>query len=340
MFLNPDTKWSARCRYIDDCFVVCSTQEEMDRCFELLNGQSEYIKFTREKPVGNWLPFLNVQIHLTDSGYVTKWYRKPSNKNILVHALSSHPSHVKKALVRNMFRTAKNVCTGRDEKKESLLLARQIAISNGYKNLVTVRPLTRGATHINQNHNIPGTGDKVPFRLPFISNEVSFAIKRCLRNSGLGDFVRIIEIPPNTLRRQLIRNRLYDRLCMTQDCMICPNGRDGDCMTSGTIYLISCRTCGDEYIGETGRPLCVRIREHLDGKLKSRTSTPLGAHRVGRHNGDDFEVTVKILGHESKTSARKTLEAFWINYKNPRMNRRGECIDITSDMAPYLRFIF
>uniref|UniRef100_A0A0K0D9Z4 Reverse transcriptase domain-containing protein n=1 Tax=Angiostrongylus cantonensis TaxID=6313 RepID=A0A0K0D9Z4_ANGCA len=35
------------CRYIDDCFVIFSTQEEMDKCFELLNEQSEYIKFTR-----------------------------------------------------------------------------------------------------------------------------------------------------------------------------------------------------------------------------------------------------------------------------------------------------
>uniref|UniRef100_A0A0K0D196 Reverse transcriptase domain-containing protein n=1 Tax=Angiostrongylus cantonensis TaxID=6313 RepID=A0A0K0D196_ANGCA len=41
------------CRCIDDCFVICSTQEEMDKCFELLNEQSEYIKLTREKPKKN-----------------------------------------------------------------------------------------------------------------------------------------------------------------------------------------------------------------------------------------------------------------------------------------------
>uniref|UniRef100_A0A0K0D0Q7 Reverse transcriptase domain-containing protein n=1 Tax=Angiostrongylus cantonensis TaxID=6313 RepID=A0A0K0D0Q7_ANGCA len=37
-------------RYIDDYFVLCSTQKEMDKCFELLNEQSEHIKFTGEKP--------------------------------------------------------------------------------------------------------------------------------------------------------------------------------------------------------------------------------------------------------------------------------------------------
>ncbi|VDL87654.1 unnamed protein product [Nippostrongylus brasiliensis] len=50
------------CRYIDDCFIVCATQEEMDLCFDLLNNQAENIKLTREKPTGRWLPYLNVQI--------------------------------------------------------------------------------------------------------------------------------------------------------------------------------------------------------------------------------------------------------------------------------------
>ncbi|KAK6745239.1 hypothetical protein RB195_011762 [Necator americanus] len=37
--------------------------------------------------------------------------------------------------------------------------------------------------------------------------------------------------------------------------------------------------CGDEYIGETARPPCIRIKEHLDGKRKSYDSTALGGHR-------------------------------------------------------------
>uniref|UniRef100_A0A0K0CV64 Reverse transcriptase domain-containing protein n=1 Tax=Angiostrongylus cantonensis TaxID=6313 RepID=A0A0K0CV64_ANGCA len=58
------------CRYIDDCFVLCSTQEKMDKCFESLR---ECIKFTREKPKENWLPSLNVQINLSENyGYITK----------------------------------------------------------------------------------------------------------------------------------------------------------------------------------------------------------------------------------------------------------------------------
>lgn len=47
------------CRYIDDCCVVTATQSEMDELFNIVNIQSQYIKFTREVPSEGWLPFLN-----------------------------------------------------------------------------------------------------------------------------------------------------------------------------------------------------------------------------------------------------------------------------------------
>ncbi|KAK6735610.1 hypothetical protein RB195_018681 [Necator americanus] len=118
--------------YIDDCFIICTTQAEMDKCFDLLNRQSEHIKLTREKPQSNWLPFLNIQFGISNGTYQTKWYRKSSNKNILVHFLSAHPSHMKKA-VNNMFRTATTVCSGSEERNESLTLAHEIAVSNSYE---------------------------------------------------------------------------------------------------------------------------------------------------------------------------------------------------------------
>ncbi|EYC21044.1 hypothetical protein Y032_0020g199 [Ancylostoma ceylanicum] len=49
------------CRSIDDSFVICATQTEVDKCFESMNKQYEHIKLTRDKPTNGWLPFLNVQ---------------------------------------------------------------------------------------------------------------------------------------------------------------------------------------------------------------------------------------------------------------------------------------
>ena len=120
------------CRYVDDCLIVTSTQSEMDECFRVLNEQSQYIKFTREKPRNGWLPYLNTQLMLSDGNVCVKWYRKEHSKNIILHAKSGHPVAVKRAVVRNMFKTAAEVCSGEEEKQESLKLARKVAENNGY----------------------------------------------------------------------------------------------------------------------------------------------------------------------------------------------------------------
>ncbi|EYC27489.1 hypothetical protein Y032_0009g757 [Ancylostoma ceylanicum] len=274
------------CRYIDDCFIVCSTQTEMDRLFELMNEQSEHIKLTREKPKQDWLPFLNVQ----------------------------------------------NSSKGVFRKRRERGITRFGAYSNGYPPRER-RGWQRCTQMRKRNAN---TDNKVQFCMPFISDEVSRATRLCLRRANLESLVTLVELPPSNLKRQLIRNRIYDRLCTTSDCVVCPFGREGDCMRSCVIYVIKCRECGDEYVGETARPLCVRVKEHLEGKSSSRLSTPLGRHRAQAHNGVDFEVQVTILAGESEISARKTLEAFWIHSKNPKMNRREECPTITSELLPYL----
>ncbi|EYC20219.1 hypothetical protein Y032_0022g515 [Ancylostoma ceylanicum] len=323
------------CRYVDDCFLICSTQEELDKCFELLNNQMEHIKLTREKPRGNWLPFLNIEVSLHRGTYRTRWFRKPTSKNIIVHCSSSHPIRTKAAVVRNMFHTARSVCSGTNERRESIQLARSVAESNGY--VPTVPYIKRNRHTKTPTSNQCGTSpqDKIPSCIPFISDEMSSSIRLCLKNSGLDGFVNLVDIPSDTLKRRLVRNRLYDRLCLTSNCTICPTGREGDCMVSGTVYQISCTLCGDNYIGETARPLSLRIKEHLDGKRNCRKSTPLGAHRVSRHNGDDFEVQVSILTQETDIATRKTIEAFWIKARCPVMNRKDECLAITNELGSY-----
>uniref|UniRef100_A0A7I4YNC5 Reverse transcriptase domain-containing protein n=1 Tax=Haemonchus contortus TaxID=6289 RepID=A0A7I4YNC5_HAECO len=327
-----DRRPIVHCRYIDDCFVVCSTEEEMDTCYELLNRQAENIKFTREKPRDNWLPFLNTQVRLEGGFYRTKWYRKPSSKNILVHFNSAHPFRTKRTIKSNMFKTAILVSSGRQEKADSLELARKIALSNGYP----LAPKNSYGAHKKEHHGLTtGNSDKVAFCIPYISDAISSEIRAALHKCGLKDMVRVVEIAPENLKQRLVRNRCYDRICLTPNCVVCPNGQEGDCMTSGVVYLITCNLCEDEYIGETGRPLCVRVKEHLEGLNRARVETPLGAHRVESHKGVVFGITVRILLREPLTSARKTLEAFFINANSPKMNRKEECLAVANELAPF-----
>ncbi|EYC36682.1 hypothetical protein Y032_0867g2770 [Ancylostoma ceylanicum] len=104
------------CRYTDDCCIVTSRQSEMDECFRILNQQSQYIKLTREIPRDGWLAYLNTKLMLSNGVVRVEWYRKENSKNIIVHAASAHPTAVKRAVIRNMLKTATEVCSGEIER--------------------------------------------------------------------------------------------------------------------------------------------------------------------------------------------------------------------------------
>ena len=79
------------------------------------------------------------------------------------------------------------------------------------------RPTTGQFRQQNENKN--------PLCLPFISDKVSNAIKKCLKQAQLEDDVVLINIPNDNIRRQLVRNRLYDRACISRNCVVCPYGK-------------------------------------------------------------------------------------------------------------------
>ena len=79
-----------------------------------------------------------------------------------------------------------------------------------------------------------------------------------------------------------------------------------------------------------------QIKDHLDGLRRATTSAPLGDHRVHCHEGILIEVTVSTLACEPNiAAARRTLRAFWIAARTPKMNRKEESIAVTNELAPF-----
>ncbi|KAK6763287.1 hypothetical protein RB195_023843 [Necator americanus] len=141
--------------------------------------------------------------------------------------------------------------------------------SNGYPS--EVFHLKR--SHITQRwHQIAEKTVKIRFNLPFISDDMSNAVRARLPKVSLQNLVRVVDVLLANLKKQLVCNRAYDRICETPNCVICPNGRQVDCVVTGVIYLTCCQQCGAEYIDETGRALCTRVKEDLDGLVKSKWS--------------------------------------------------------------------
>ncbi|VDO85416.1 unnamed protein product [Haemonchus placei] len=109
------------CRYIDDCCVITSAQQETDVLFEIFDQQS--VSQVHKRSFAQRLAScLNTQLKISGRRYVVKWYQKNSSRNILLHAKAAHPEAVKRAVVRNMYSTVTGVCTGELKREEQRML--------------------------------------------------------------------------------------------------------------------------------------------------------------------------------------------------------------------------
>ena len=122
------------------------------------------------------------------------------------------------------------MCTGGEERQESKRLALCIAAENGY-----AVPSHQRTSYAGQRRQTPRQG-KLPLCIPFISDRVSAPINRSIVRAQLQNDVVSVNIPNDNIKQQLVRNRLYDKQCITPNCIICPYGKPGDCDKACVIY--------------------------------------------------------------------------------------------------------
>ena len=82
------------------------------------------------------------------------------------------------------------------------------------------------------------------------------------------------------------------------------------CISTNVIYCITCTLCKKIYIGETGRRLADRFREHLRDAEQNNTdaSKPVARHfNLPNHSHHNMTICGLSL-HHGNTESRKNLE--------------------------------
>jgi hypothetical protein len=144
------------------------------------------------------------------------------------------------------------------------------------------------------------------------SNREAFPEKPIIayrRNKNLADTLVRAKCGTN----QETHSKTHDKMCKTPwNCKFCPKpsqtrtykstttGREYKgpakytCKTENIIYLITCRKCSKQYIGETYRQFQVRMKEHLKYiRNPSQYDEPTGRHfTTNGHNISDFQSRV------------------------------------------------
>ena len=146
-----------------------------------------------------------------------------------------------------------------------------------------------------QNHNIRKTEKLKRFTsIPYVQG-VSEPISRILTQVGIG-----VALKPHHTLSSLFRK--------PKDVINFEQKR-------GLVYQISCRDCNAVYVGETGRSVRTRKREHADAvKTFNTKKSALSQHVMDFDHRIDWD-NVKILKSESHAYRRRVAESFLINQK-------------------------
>ena len=97
------------------------------------------------------------------------------------------------------------------------------------------------------------------------------------------------------------------------------------------VYEIPCKGCNKTYVGETGRGVETRIKEHKSDVKFHRTSNAIVVHIEQCQHLPDWEDT-RILEKNLKKKTRKILQAAHIASRNT-MNSRNGFIALASGAA-------
>ena len=91
------------------------------------------------------------------------------------------------------------------------------------------------------------------------------------------------------------------------------------CTTNNVVYLIGCKKCTQQYIGETERTVKERFLEHK-GYVTTRTmSKATGRHFNEKgHSVSDMTLTILEKVFNQNPQYRKQREKMWINLFNTR----------------------
>ena len=87
----------------------------------------------------------------------------------------------------------------------------------------------------------------------------------------------------------------------------------------GVVYRVNCNTCNQTYIGETGRTLKVRLKEHHRAVNVSDANNGIAVHANEHDHPVDWS-SAKILHKETNFIKRKVVEALHISETKHTMN--------------------
>lgn len=349
-------------RYLDDIFMIWNNGEEkLLEFINFANNFNPHIKFTH-KYSDTEIDFLDIKIRVTEFGLKTTLYRKPTDRRQFLHYKSCHPTHNKIGIPYSQMLRLRRLCSEEDDFNVKAKTLGEDFITRGYplplinNSISKCRAISRSDSLVDRPKR-----DNYELRLilPYQSKlpNLNNILRRHMNILHMDTSLKaIIPRPPGIAFRRP-RNLLdffrqsrnaIGRSLVPLGCVKCNNNRcdlcddilvtgsiqstannfnwkiNGifNCNSENVIYLVQCKTCLIQYIGETGTSIRKRMNLHKS-HIRRHVNGPVSRHfnSVGHKGLSDFNFIVLQGGFRSARD-RKNKESEFI-YKFNTLEPKG-----------------
>jgi hypothetical protein len=284
-------------RYVDDTFIVWAHgHENLDNFLAHMNNQHPNIKFTMEKEEEGCLPFLDIMIHRKENGSLGHGvFRKKTHTDLYLNADSHYHPSQKRGVLTTLLHRARSIADEENLPKELDHLQKTFQ-ENGFSRREVNQALRKAPEELAPKRTL----EEEPIAkacIPYVST-ISGKLSRILGRHG----IQTIHKPHKKLLHDLVK--IKDPLGLK---------------TPG-VYRIPCE-CGETYVGETGRTVETRLKEHKRCiRLKQPEKSAIAEHSLVHAHRVDFDKT-SILCRANGYWDRVVKEAVEIRLEKRKVNR-------------------
>ena len=306
-------------RYMDD--ILCDIDKDaIDAKLTSINSLHPFLKFTIERQENGEIPFLDMKIINTEGKLSSTWYSKPSNTGLMMNFHALAPKRYKRSVVSGYVHRIYRACSSWKNFHESMEKAKDLLTKNQYPSSFFEPIIHQTLTKIMKPDSEPNEADEdetsenvddATLAGPSVDEKDKFKLFVQYRGKSTDQFAK-------SLHNCQAPCRVIMTLRKLKTVMPSLKPPVEKVLRSGVVYKIECPRCQACYVGQTGRHLTTRFKEHQSKK------GPVKTHFSECNMPLEIDMVEILASSQKSEQHRLTLEALYIREIKPSLNTKDE----------------
>jgi hypothetical protein len=282
-------------RYVDDILIIFDSNKiDEETIHNNINNIDQHLEFKMSMEENRTINYLDLAINREINKVNLSIYRKPTYIDITIHASSNHPYDHKIAAFKyyiNRMLTMPLTEQATQQEWEKIL---QMAYNNGFTERIVHKLRNKLSTRMRQTTLTTQTQHTQQYNTKWTTFTYHSPAIRKITNLFKHTNLKIALRPSNTI---------YQQLSQKSD-LVNPSG----------IYQLKCNTCKRLYIGQPGRPITTRYKEHIRYIKNNNPTSAYATHILNnRHEFGPTDEILKLLIPCTKGSRMNCWESLFIH---------------------------